>query len=56
MRGNLSIIIMAAGKGTRMESDIPKVLHKLSGETLLNHVIKTAKKLIEHLEESASKK
>ena len=36
---------MAAGKGTRMESDIPKVLHELSGDTLLNHVIKTAKKL-----------
>ena len=36
---------MAAGKGTRMRSDIPKVLHKLSGDTLLNHVIKTAKKL-----------
>ena len=36
---------MAAGKGTRMGSDIPKVLHKLSGDTLLNHVITTANKL-----------
>ena len=36
---------MAAGKGTRMKSSIPKVLHKLSGDTLLNHVIKTANKL-----------
>ena len=36
---------MAAGKGTRMKSSIPKVLHKLSGDTLLNHVIKTASKL-----------
>ena len=42
---NLSIVIMAAGKGTRMESEIPKVLHKLSGDTLLNHVIRTASKL-----------
>ena len=36
---------MAAGKGTRMQSDIPKVLHKISGKTLLNHVITTAKDL-----------
>tara|TARA_B100001123_G_scaffold429215_1_gene547364 strand:+ start:1097 stop:1846 length:750 start_codon:yes stop_codon:yes gene_type:complete len=42
---NLSIVIMAAGKGTRMYSDIPKVLHKLSGETLLNHVIEKANNL-----------
>ena len=46
MNNKLSIIIMAAGKGTRMQSDIPKVLHKLSGDTLLNHVIKAAKKLL----------
>ena len=42
---NLSVVIMAAGKGTRMNSDIPKVLHKLSGKTLLQHVIDTAKEL-----------
>ena len=41
----LSIVIMAAGRGTRMNSELPKVLHHLSGETLLNHVIKTAEKL-----------
>tara|TARA_Y100001970_G_C14200637_1_gene840902 strand:- start:1404 stop:2144 length:741 start_codon:yes stop_codon:yes gene_type:complete len=45
MNNKLSIVIMAAGKGTRMESEIPKVLHKLSGDTLLNHVINTAKAL-----------
>ena len=41
----LSIVIMAAGRGTRMNSDLPKVLHHLSGKTLLNHVIATAEKL-----------
>lgn len=35
----LTVIIMAAGKGTRMNSVIPKVLHKLSGRTLLQHVL-----------------
>jgi len=41
----LSIVIMAAGRGTRMNSELPKVLHRLSGETLLNHVIATAEEL-----------
>ena len=45
MSSNLSIVIMAAGRGTRMNSDLPKVLHKLSGETLLNHVISTSLEL-----------
>ena len=45
-RGNkLAVVIMAAGKGTRMGSDIPKVLHKLNGEYLISHVIKAAKTL-----------
>ena len=41
----LAIAILAAGKGTRMVSNLPKVLHKLSGETLLNRIINTSKKL-----------
>tara|TARA_Y100000589_G_scaffold109810_1_gene104378 strand:+ start:461 stop:1807 length:1347 start_codon:yes stop_codon:yes gene_type:complete len=41
----LAVAILAAGKGTRMVSNLPKVLHKLSGETLLNRIIKTSKKL-----------
>ena len=45
MDSNLSIVIMAAGRGTRMNSDLPKVLHRLSGETLLNHVISTSLEL-----------
>ena len=35
----LSIAILAAGKGTRMESSLPKVLHKISGKSLLQRVI-----------------
>ena len=36
---SLSIVIMAAGKGTRMKSARPKVLHKLAGRPMLAHVI-----------------
>lgn len=42
---SLNIVILAAGKGTRMQSVMPKVLHKLAGKTLLQHVIDTAKQL-----------
>ncbi|ALT76044.1 bifunctional UDP-N-acetylglucosamine diphosphorylase/glucosamine-1-phosphate N-acetyltransferase GlmU [Paucibacter sp. KCTC 42545] len=35
----LNIVIMAAGKGTRMKSTLPKVLHKLAGRALLQHVL-----------------
>ncbi|MFT3858590.1 MAG: bifunctional UDP-N-acetylglucosamine diphosphorylase/glucosamine-1-phosphate N-acetyltransferase GlmU [Aquabacterium sp.] len=38
---SLSIVIMAAGKGTRMKSARPKVLHKLAGRPMLAHVIAT---------------
>jgi len=34
----LSVAILAAGKGTRMESSLPKVLHKISGKSLLQRV------------------
>jgi bifunctional UDP-N-acetylglucosamine pyrophosphorylase/glucosamine-1-phosphate N-acetyltransferase len=37
----LDIVIMAAGKGTRMKSALPKVLHKLAGRCLLQHVLDT---------------
>jgi bifunctional UDP-N-acetylglucosamine pyrophosphorylase / glucosamine-1-phosphate N-acetyltransferase len=36
-------IILAAGKGTRMKSEQPKVLHRLAGATLLAHVLQSAK-------------
>ena len=39
MNKELRVIILAAGKGTRMNSDLPKVLHKLKGKPLLDYVI-----------------
>ncbi|OWQ47728.1 UDP-N-acetylglucosamine diphosphorylase/glucosamine-1-phosphate N-acetyltransferase [Roseateles noduli] len=36
---SLNIVVMAAGKGTRMKSSLPKVLHKLAGRALLQHVL-----------------
>ena len=41
----LSVIILAAGQGKRMVSDLPKVLQPLAGRPLLAHVIETARKL-----------
>ncbi len=34
-------VVLAAGKGTRMQSDLPKVLHRISDKTLLDHVLDT---------------
>jgi bifunctional UDP-N-acetylglucosamine pyrophosphorylase/glucosamine-1-phosphate N-acetyltransferase len=42
---SLSIIILAAGKGTRMKSSLPKVLHKIASREMLNLVIDTAKQI-----------
>ncbi|QGU89566.1 bifunctional UDP-N-acetylglucosamine diphosphorylase/glucosamine-1-phosphate N-acetyltransferase GlmU [Erwinia sorbitola] len=41
----MSVVILAAGKGTRMYSDLPKVLHTLAGKPMVQHVIDAAKAL-----------
>jgi bifunctional UDP-N-acetylglucosamine pyrophosphorylase/glucosamine-1-phosphate N-acetyltransferase len=44
--GVVDVVIMAAGKGTRMKSKLPKVLHLLAGRPLLQHVVDTAAELL----------
>jgi bifunctional UDP-N-acetylglucosamine pyrophosphorylase/glucosamine-1-phosphate N-acetyltransferase len=41
----MSVVILAAGKGTRMYSDLPKVLHTLAGKPMVQHVIDAANNL-----------
>ncbi len=36
---SLTAIVLAAGKGTRMRSDLPKVLHRIAGRSMLGHVL-----------------
>jgi bifunctional UDP-N-acetylglucosamine pyrophosphorylase/glucosamine-1-phosphate N-acetyltransferase len=45
MNQKLNIVILAAGKGTRMHSNKPKVLHAIGGQPILGHVIKAAQTL-----------
>ena len=42
---SLHIVILAAGQGSRMKSDLPKVLHKVAGKPMLQHVVDTVSKL-----------
>ncbi|MEP5569220.1 MAG: bifunctional UDP-N-acetylglucosamine diphosphorylase/glucosamine-1-phosphate N-acetyltransferase GlmU [Halioglobus sp.] len=42
---NLEIIILAAGQGTRMKSPLPKVLHPVAGQPMLQHVVNVARGL-----------
>lgn len=41
----LDILVLAAGKGTRMRSDLPKVLHPIGGKALVQHVVDTARQV-----------
>ena len=43
MENELATIILAAGKGTRMNSELPKVLHEVGQKPMLSHVIETSK-------------
>ncbi len=43
--GDLAVIIMAAGKGMRMKSDLAKVMHPLHGRAMIHYVVETAQKL-----------
>ena len=45
MKNNLAVIILAAGKGTRMNSELPKVLHPINNQPMILNVIKTAYKI-----------
>ena len=42
----MAVAIMAAGKGTRLKSQLPKVLHEVGGKPLLEHVIRAAVRLV----------
>jgi bifunctional UDP-N-acetylglucosamine pyrophosphorylase / glucosamine-1-phosphate N-acetyltransferase len=44
--GRVAIAIMAAGKGTRLKSKRPKVLHEVGGKALLEHVIRAAAQIV----------
>ena len=45
MNSPIDVVVMAAGKGTRMKSRLPKVLQRLAGAPLLQHVLTTAAQL-----------
>ena len=41
----IDVVILAAGQGSRMKSDLPKVLHPIAGKPMLGHVIDSARKV-----------
>ncbi|ORT88498.1 NTP transferase domain-containing protein, partial [Mycobacterium tuberculosis] len=43
--GDTAVLVLAAGPGTRMRSDTPKVLHTLAGRSMLSHVLHAIAKL-----------
>jgi len=51
---SLEIVILAAGQGTRMRSALPKVLHPVAGNSMLGHVIHSARQLARNASTSSS--
>jgi UDP-N-acetylglucosamine diphosphorylase/glucosamine-1-phosphate N-acetyltransferase len=49
MDKDLVVIIMAGGLGTRMESNVPKVIHQLGGSPMINHILRNLQKLQEKI-------
>src|SRR5258708_34662764 len=45
MSNNLAIVILAAGKGTRLKSSLAKVLHRAGGRTLVEQIVRACKPL-----------
>ncbi len=45
MPDKISVVVLAAGRGTRMRNDVPKVLHPLAGTPLIVHVLDAARRL-----------
>jgi bifunctional UDP-N-acetylglucosamine pyrophosphorylase/glucosamine-1-phosphate N-acetyltransferase len=45
MSGSVTVVVLAAGKGTRMKSPRPKVLHRLAGRSMIHHVLAVAAEL-----------
>src|SRR5487761_1191114 len=45
----LTIVILAAGKGTRLKSDLAKVLHRAGGRPLVEHAVRTCQPLAKHI-------
>ena len=39
---DIHVVVLAAGKGTRMKSGLPKVLHRIGGLTIIERVVRTA--------------
>jgi len=46
---SISVVILAAGQGTRMKSNIPKVLHEISGKSMLFHAIDAAQEISDNI-------
>ena len=47
MAGPVTVVLLAAGRGVRMKSARPKVLHEAAGKPLVDHVVSTARAFLE---------